>query len=71
MRTFAYLAWGVSDPEDGEGPAACAGKRSPEPPTVSELGSKEAAPGPFALGMSEKLAGKGRGSPLKRNFGIS
>ena len=44
MRTFAYLACGVSDPEDGVGPAACAAKRSPEPPTVSELGSIEEPP---------------------------
>ena len=55
MRTFAYLACGVSDPEDGEGPAACAGKRSPEPPAVSELASKEEGPTPgfvACLGIS-------------------
>ena len=57
MRTFAYLACGVSDPEGVEGPAACAAKRSPEPPTVSELGSKEEAP---AGGLAACLGIRGR-----------
>ena len=59
MRTFAYLACGVSDPEDGEGPAACAAKRSPETPAVSELGSKEEPPSWF-LGIRKTNKQGGR-----------